>query len=164
MRIRHAKVEDLTAVGQMAGHLVRLHNEFDRQRFMEIPDVEAGYAQYFAGELKDPKALLLVAEDDQHELAGYAYGRLEPRDWNALREACAMVHDLYVRDEYRHRGVGRMLLRGALDAFAERQAPRVMLSTATQNKAAQALFASMGFRATMIEMTCELAQRPDGHR
>jgi RimJ/RimL family protein N-acetyltransferase len=33
---------------------------------------------------------------------------------------------------------------------------RVVLATAEQNKAAQRLFASIGFRRTMIEMTLEL--------
>ncbi len=33
--------------------------------------------------------------------------------------------------------------------------PRAVLHTATANAAAQALFARAGFRATMIEMTCE---------
>jgi ribosomal protein S18 acetylase RimI-like enzyme len=34
-------------------------------------------------------------------------------------------------------------------------APRVLLHTAVQNEAAQALFEKLGFRSTMIEMTRE---------
>jgi RimJ/RimL family protein N-acetyltransferase len=48
-----------------------------------------------------------------------------------------------------------MLLNATLDALLDLGAPRVVLSTATQNEAAQRLFAAAGFRATMIEMTRE---------
>jgi ribosomal protein S18 acetylase RimI-like enzyme len=34
-------------------------------------------------------------------------------------------------------------------------APRVLLHTASQNREGQALFAKLGFRSTMIEMTRE---------
>jgi len=43
----------------------------------------------------------------------------------------------------------------ALATLKERGAPRVVLSTAEGNDAAQHLFESAGFRRTMIEMTRE---------
>ena len=53
-------------------------------------------------------------------------------------------------------GVGRLLLDAAITALAERGAPRVLLSTAERNDAAQRLFERAGFRRTMIEMTREI--------
>jgi len=53
----------------------------------------------------------------------------------------------------RGRGVGRLLLDAALVYLKSRGAPQVVLSTAVKNEAAQRLFASVGFRSTMIEMT-----------
>jgi ribosomal protein S18 acetylase RimI-like enzyme len=52
--------------------------------------------------------------------------------------------------------VGSLLLDATLEFFRARGVPRVVLSTAARNEAAQRLFASMGFRRTMIEMTLEL--------
>jgi ribosomal protein S18 acetylase RimI-like enzyme len=43
-----------------------------------------------------------------------------------------------------------------LDALKSRGVPRVVLSTAEKNIAAQRLFDRAGFRRTMIEMTREL--------
>jgi hypothetical protein len=40
-------------------------------------------------------------------------------------------------------------------ALAERGAPRIVLKTSTKNEAAQRLFASLGWRPTMMEMTRE---------
>jgi ribosomal protein S18 acetylase RimI-like enzyme len=61
-----------------------------------------------------------------------------------------------VDPEHRRRGLGRRLLEATLAELKARRAPRVVLSTAVQNEAAQRLFASVGFRPTMIEMTREV--------
>jgi ribosomal protein S18 acetylase RimI-like enzyme len=49
-----------------------------------------------------------------------------------------------------------MLVDATLEALKKKGAPRVVLSTAEQNAAAQRLFDRAGFRRTMIEMTREL--------
>ena len=73
----------------------------------------------------------------------------------ALRGPAGVIHDLVVDPHHRREGLGTALLQAALRTLAERGAPRVVLSTAKRNEAAQRLFASAGFRATMIEMTRE---------
>jgi ribosomal protein S18 acetylase RimI-like enzyme len=152
--IREARVEDLPAIGALAGALVRFHHALDPKRYMLVDGVEAGYARYFRGELKDPAALILTAED-HGAIIGYAYGRLEGRDWNALLEACGALHDLFVDPGARRRGVGRALLSAMVAALEAKGAPRILLHTAVQNHQAQALFAACGFRPTMLEMTRE---------
>jgi ribosomal protein S18 acetylase RimI-like enzyme len=85
----------------------------------------------------------------------------------AHRGPAGVLHDVIVNPEHRGRGVGRLLIEAALEFFRSRGAPRVVLSTAARNEAAQRLFAGMGFRRTMIEMTRELddpASRPSGTR
>jgi ribosomal protein S18 acetylase RimI-like enzyme len=47
------------------------------------------------------------------------------------------------------------LLEATVAELEKRGVPRVLLSTAERNTAAQHLFASAGFRRTMIEMTRE---------
>jgi ribosomal protein S18 acetylase RimI-like enzyme len=51
------------------------------------------------------------------------------------------------------------LLDRTLEALEAKAAPRVVLSTAERNEAAQRLFARAGFRRTMIEMTRELGAK-----
>src|SRR4051812_26774521 len=81
--IRPATARDLPVIGRLAGELVRLHHGFDVQRFMLVPGVEAGYERYFRQELTKSEVVILAAELDA-EVVGYAYGRLEPKDWNTL--------------------------------------------------------------------------------
>jgi ribosomal protein S18 acetylase RimI-like enzyme len=87
---------------------------------------------------------------------GYAYAAVEGYDYMSLRGPAGVLHDISVVPESRRRGVGRLLLDAALAFLKARGAPRVVLTTAEKNEAAQQLFARAGFRRTMIEMTREL--------
>ncbi len=74
----------------------------------------------------------------------------------ALRGPAGVVYDIVVDPDHRQQGIGRLLLDAAIEALKTRGAPRVVLSTAEKNDAAQRLFDRAGFRRTMIEMTREL--------
>lgn len=150
-----ATERDLPAIARLAGVLVRQHYGFDAKRFLFIDDPESGYAWWFAKELRNKQALILCAKLSG-KVVGYAYARKEPRDWNALLDAHAALHDILVDESARRRGVGRQLLEGVLAAMKARGAPRVVLHTAVQNESAHRLFEALGFRRTMLEMTCEL--------
>jgi len=153
--IRPAQAADLPGIAALAGELVRQHHGFDAQRFMLIPNVEAGYARFFGGELANPETLILAAELDSN-VVGYAYARLEPRDWNALLDACGALHDIYVAEGTRRQGVARRLVQAVRESLQAKGAPRLVLHTASKNQAARAFFAALGFRETMVELTAEL--------
>src|SRR5205085_7773915 len=136
--------------------LVRTHHDFDPERFIAAtPETEQRYAAFLGTQLEEPSVVVLVAEDDGH-VAGYTYAGVEGWDYMSLRGPAGVLHDIVVDPAHRGRGVGRMLLEATLAALAVRGAPRVVLSTAEQNEAAQRLFTRAGFRRTMIEMTREL--------
>lgn len=155
IEIRKATRRDLPKIAQLAGELVRQHYAFDAQRFLLIENPESGYEWWFNKELENKKALVLCAKLDG-KIVGYAYARLEPKDWNALLDAHGALHDILVAEDARGQGIGRKLLERVQSELRERGARRIVLHTAIKNRSAQKLFASVGFRQTMIEMTCEL--------
>ena len=155
LTIRVAETADLPAVARLAGMLVRQHHAFDAQRFLLVADVEGGYTRFLRGELSNPAARVWAAESE-HGIVGYAYARLEPRDWNNLLDACVALHDIFVDESARRRGVARALLEAVRAWAASRGAPRVVLHTASKNAVARQFFGSLGFRETMIEFTSEL--------
>jgi len=154
--VREMTKADLGPVGALAGQLVRVHHHFDTRRFFLTEGVEEGYRWYFskALEAKDPKVVLTVAEADG-QVGGYVYGSIEPRDWAKLLDVHGAIHDVFVDDTFRRRGVAKALMLDAMRRLREAGAPRVVLYSATPNTQSQALFASLGFRSTMIEMTCD---------
>ncbi len=71
----------------------------------------------------------------------------------SLRGPAGLLHDIVVDPAHRREGLGRLLLDATLAWLEARGAPRVVLSTAARNEAAQRLFTGAGFRQTMVEMT-----------
>jgi ribosomal protein S18 acetylase RimI-like enzyme len=62
------------------------------------------------------------------------------------------VHDIYVDEGVRHKGVGASLIDASLGVAREFGASKLMLSVAVQNSAAHNFFESSGFKTTMHEM------------
>lgn len=159
--IRRATPADLPVIAHFAAQLVRFHHALDARRFFCEEPVEPGYEGWLRHELQEPRAVLLVAEragqgGEPKVIVGYVYGRMEERDWNSLLDACGCLHDVYVAEEGRGTGVGAALVEAMATHLKEMGAPRLVLSTATQNLPAQRLFERLGFRRTMVEMTREL--------
>jgi ribosomal protein S18 acetylase RimI-like enzyme len=152
---RHATAADGEALGRMGAALARLHHAYDPPRFMLPDDLESGYRAWLLRELENRKAVVLVAE--QHgEVVGYGYGRLEGKDWNRLLDRHGELIDLWVEPGARGGGAGAALTEAVVAALTARGAPRIVLASAAPNLAAQRLFARLGFRPTMVEMTREV--------
>ena len=153
--VRSATRDDIPAIAALAAKLVTMHHDADASRFFLPDDPEGGYAWWLGQEIDRDEVLLLVATRGAR-VVGYAYGRIEGRNWNQLLDAHASMQDLWVEPEERAHGVGAALVRAGLEAARAKGAPRAVLYVAAGNARAQELFAKMGFRPTMVEMTCDL--------
>jgi ribosomal protein S18 acetylase RimI-like enzyme len=143
-------------LGRLGVLLLRTHYEFDQQRFMAPgPRPEDGYAWFLGTQLDEGDTAIFVAERDA-VVRGYVYAGLEPRSWKELREPAGFIHDVVVEEASRRSGMAVALVEAAAEWLRSRGAPRVMLWSAEKNEAAQKLFARLGFRRTMVEMTLEL--------
>ena len=147
---------DVEPVGRLAAELVAMHHALDPQRFIHLRDPAKGYGRYLGSQLETESVVLLVAvRASDGAVVGYTYGSVEGRDYNALLDAHGKLEDVVVDAAARGQGVGELLVRELLRRLAEKGAPRVVLMTATKNESAQRLFARLGFRTTMLEMTRE---------
>jgi len=154
--VRRASPADVATLGRLGALLVKTHHDFDPRRFIPAtPQTERGYGSFLGTQLDDEDIIVLVAERDG-EVIGYTYAGIEGYDYMSLRGPAGVLYDIVVDPVHRGQGVGRQLLVATLRALEAKGAPRVVLSTAERNEAAQRLFAGAGFRRTMIEMTREL--------
>jgi ribosomal protein S18 acetylase RimI-like enzyme len=154
--IRPAREQDLPALGRLGADLLVTHYAFDPNRFMAPGENPAeGYAWFLGTQLAEKDVVVLVADRDG-DVVGYVYAGIEPLSWRELRESAGFIHDVVVDERARRTGVASALVEQAVDWLASQGAPRVMLMTAEQNPAAQRLFARLGFRRTMVEMTREI--------
>ena len=157
--IRRATQADLPALGRLGTLLMTSHYEFDRDRFLAPGDnAEEGYAWFLGTQLAGERAAIFVADRDG-EVLGYVYAALEPLSWKELRDEAGFIHDIVVDEHSRRTGLAAALIGHATKWLRSVGAPRVMLWTAEQNIDARRLFARLGFRRTMLEMTLELESR-----
>lgn len=156
MQVRRARKEDLHAVGKLALGLVQLHESFDPDRFMHLPNADKGYERFLTREIENPQACVLVltqGEGNAEDVVGYTYSTMEERDYNALLDACAKLHDIFVAHDLRGKGAGELLLGKTLEELEKMGAPRIVLLASVKNEVAQRLFSRADFRPTMVEMT-----------
>jgi len=154
--IRPATPDDVPALGRLGALMVTTHHAFDPKRFIAAsPHTEKGYGLFLGQQLDEPNTIVLVAVNE-NEVIGYTYAGLEGLDYMSLRGPAGVLYDIVVDPAHRRGGIGRALLDATVASLKTRGAPMVVLSTAERNEPAQRLFASAGFRRTMIEMTREL--------
>jgi GNAT superfamily N-acetyltransferase len=154
--IRLANESDLPTLGRLGATLMETHYLFDQARFMApAANSSEGYARFLRSQLKEKDVVIYIAER-AGTIIGYVYAGLEPRSWKELRDMAGFIHDVVVDESSRREGVARMLVEAAIAWLHAQGAPRVMLWTAELNGPAQRLFAGLGFRRTMIEMTREI--------
>jgi len=153
--IRPATPADFTAMGKLGALLVRTHHDFDPKRFLPVTSGTTQVYRSFGTQLDEPNIVILVAEREG-EVIGFTYAGLEGTDYMALRGPAGALYDIVVDPAHRGEGIGRIPLDATLEKLKARAAPRVVLSTADKNVAAQRLFDRAGFRRTMIEMAREL--------
>ncbi|MBF0143391.1 MAG: ribosomal protein S18-alanine N-acetyltransferase [Magnetococcales bacterium] len=94
-------------------------------------------AAMFAEEL-ELGSLCLIAEPDDHSLAGMAIARPQLDEWHLLT--------IGVRPEWQRQGVGRRLLAAVIRRAETTDFRSVMLEVRISNKAALHLYQAMGFQ------------------
>lgn len=161
--VRRAQRSDLPALGRLGALLMATHERFDSQRFLAAgPDAPEAYARFLGEELEHDSVAIFVAEQvgEVAELVGYVYAGVEGKSWKELRDTAGFIHDVAIVEPARRQGLGERLIEVAAGWLAEQGVARVLLWTAERNTVAQGLFAKLGFRRTMIEMTREVPTRP----
>ena len=127
--------------------IVRM-TEHDLLEVVEIEEQSGlsrwGWAAYYAELQGGNRELMLVAKPlqahvDERKIAGYI----------VARETAGELHinNVAVREQYRRRGYGAMLLGRVLAEAREKRATAAFLEVRDGNSAAQALYQKCGFRA-----------------
>jgi len=152
--LRPATESDQEQLGRLGGALMRQHHADDPKRFIQVDRPEAGYGRFLVSQISNPESLVMVAEHTG-SLVGYVFANVEPTNWMELRGPCGIVQDIFVAEPARGLGAGRELMRAAIAWIRSHDRSQVVLMTKTRNEHAQRMFASLGFRPTMVEMTLD---------
>jgi ribosomal protein S18 acetylase RimI-like enzyme len=130
-----AALEDLDALATL----------FDGYRVFYKQPSDPALAHAFIGErLRRDESVIFIARDGaSREALGFT--QLYPMFSSVSARRIWVLNDLFVASTARKRGVARALMDRARDFATEAGALRLILETAEDNRAAQALYESLGY-------------------
>ncbi|WP_413173473.1 GNAT family N-acetyltransferase [Anabaena azotica] len=149
--IRQATINDHQEVTKYAIKLVHQHQNFNPFRFVEFENHEQQLFDFFAEEIINLKAVVLVVEVED-EIVGYSFTRLEESSLVDIAPAAAWLHDIYIDESARGLGAGKLLLNASIDAAKKLGSQVLILQVAAQNEFAKKLFEANGFNVATYEM------------
>ena len=148
MTVRRATTEDTSA----------LANLFDGYRqFYRQPSDIAAARHFLAARLERDESVVLVA-DAGDGLIGFT--QLYPAFSSVSLVRLWILNDLFVDPRARGQGVGRALMEAARAHAVSTGARRVVLATGKDNRTAQRLYESLGYRHERDQRTYELDVAP----
>lgn len=153
--IRPATPGDVTGVLPMVRAICDEHQALDPARYAMLPDVVDRYARWLPIRATDDRSVFLVA-DAGGRAVGFIVATIETSIPIYALSEFAFIHDVYVKLEFRRRGVAGSLVQAACEMFRAKGVAQVRLETAGANDQARALFESQGFRVATIDMLREM--------
>lgn len=151
LKIRRAFVEDVPALGKLGSELALQHHGYDKRRFTLFEPLEEIHSNFFANEIANKESVVLILEINE-EICGYAFIRFEPSSFVELYQAGAWLHDIYLTEPARGKGVSKRFFDAILEEARHLGSDHLMLSVSPHNTTAQKFFARYNFRPTLVEM------------
>lgn len=152
MKIRRAEERDIPRLGDLLLQVCRVHNQGRPDLF------RAGGRKYDDGELRqllrDEDRPILVAEDEQGRVAGYAFCVYQRhRDEGSFNDLTTLyLDDLCVDEQCRGRHVGRALYEAVLELARSSGCYNVTLNVWSCNPGAMRFYEKCGLRQQKIGM------------
>ncbi len=144
MHIRNATTGDLGTILALNVLVQRPHAEALPKLFKLPADSQAA-VDAFRAILENLESLVLLAEDT--EPVGYLYAEFQnrPASWARLELQVLYIRHLVIVPKFRRRGMGTLLMSGALDAARRNRIGRVELDVWAFNSEAKRFYAKHGF-------------------
>jgi GNAT superfamily N-acetyltransferase len=154
MTIREAEYGDTEALAPMIVQACAHQQLLDPQRYGLVDDLKTHYRRWFGKLAEDPRMTVLVAEEDR-QILGFLVASVE-RDPPIYRVGeYAVIHDVWVNEAYRNRGVGASLIATAQEKFTSLGIKQMRVETIVGDPIPERLFETCGFRACTSLMVYE---------
>ncbi len=154
LRVREATERDVEMVHALAGELAETVGD-------PTPDPRSVAAR-LAELLEEPRARVLVAEDDDGAVVGVASLWIKPD--LAHGDTVVEVPMLVVSGEARRKGIGKLLLQAVQKIVASENAALIEVVATRDNDVARAFYRSLGFVETdhiALEFVGDVENPPD---
>lgn len=147
VKVVKPNLSELPDLIKLWGRQYKFHNDLDSEYY--VPNSEKlrrKFRVYLEGAIKKNEPNILVAKE-QDELVGFITFKITNADYlDTNIKRYGEVIELFVSDEHRRKGVGRMLLQTAERYFNEKEVEWVELQVSTFNTNAIDAYEHMGYQ------------------
>jgi ribosomal protein S18 acetylase RimI-like enzyme len=95
-------------------------------------------------------SVVFVAEENG-ELVGYIHGNIKLKEFYISNKE-GYIEDLYVKQDFRNKGIGKLLYGELLTVFKEAECTHVGISAYSENSQAIEFYHKLGFKDFVLEM------------
>ncbi len=145
IKMRRAKLSDVNALSKLAVKLMKGHSKYDLFFYSLKKTAMNEFRKYFRNNIKSRNWLVTVVESGG-EIAAYALAAVEKRSPIYRIEKRCVLHDLYVDDKIRGRGIARSLFKEVVQFAKKRKIRILQVKVDDKNKAAIKVYRRFGFR------------------
>lgn len=145
--IRVAMPEDVVAISRMWLKFMDYNSKFD-QSFKVKSKIVGRFARELQQRLDDPNYRLAVVDIDD-ELAGYCLSYISRKPYFFKLGKFGFVGDLFIREEYRRRGYGKLLVDDAHAFFRRKKVNQIELLVAQGNVNTIRFWEKLGYKALL---------------
>jgi GNAT superfamily N-acetyltransferase len=147
MKIRMAALNDLNLVSPL----------FDQYRqFYKQPSDPSGALNFLKRRMESRQSVIFIALAGQGEQEAAGFAQLYPSFSSVSMKPLWILNDLFVTPRFRKQQIAKALLQKSADYAVETAAKGLTLMTSVENKAAQQLYVSMGWRKVIEYETYNL--------
>lgn len=145
MNIREAEYADTDRLAPMILQAAAHQQLLDPQRYGLVDDLKTNYRRWFGKMAEDPRMTVLVAEEDSQVL-GFLIASVEKDPPIYKVGEFGVIHDMWVNEAYRNRGVGAGLVKAAQQKFESVGIKQIRVEAIAGDSVVHRLFESCGFR------------------
>ena len=147
----------MDAVLPLVAKTCAFHEAANPVKYPFLPEPEKRYRRWLTERTADPRSVFLVACDGQR-VVGFLVAETEPEIPIYRVSEYAFIHDMWVEEPYRRRGLARRMLQDAVARFQMIGVGQIRLDVLQENQPARRLFESCGFAASVVEMILPLGR------
>jgi len=145
--IRVALPEDVVSISKLWQKFMEYNAQFD-DSFQVKPKIVGPFARELQQRLSDPNYRLAVVEFDD-ELVGYCLSYVSKKPYFFKLGKFGFIGDLFVLENYRRNGFGRMLVDDANAFFKRKKVEQVELLVANDNVNTVKFWEKLGYKTLL---------------
>ena len=153
INIRKATNKDLNKIMELIKDVTDYHYKIDK--YYKPFSKYKGLDKYTEDQLKDKNVKILVAEEDG-KIIGRIVGAIIKAPPYITPKKIGNIDDTFIKNDYRHKAVGKKLLNELLKWFKEKKVKHIELSVDARNEIGIRAWKKFGFYDYRIEMRKDL--------